>query len=1127
MAATQFIKKQLALFMILLIGTMPFVFAETTLTITSYAGQDGVEGSISSFDDALSVEAEVTQDTEEATLEAFSENNVHIEIFGDEEVFDSCVESEEESGTYICVYTTTQTDRVASEKVFVVKVYGDDGTEVVSEEKDFLIDGEEPQIESIAIPKYFSDDLNITFKIEDTACPTCADCSGIQKIDLVFDDAVKEIEEVSTTGDEEAVCSYETTIETSVDVLDLDDGEQEFCAVVYDRVQNSDDACKTIIVDTTAPSISSSSFVIEDENGNAIEHVGTDALHATVNVNITETGSGLETDTVIANLSALNYGSSEEYQEVQGACDDYGNGLYVCQWDVLLDVLDEEGNLYDDAFPISIAAEDIAGNEGKLAKTVSFVQDDTSPIVLSLMSLNEGYLNAKNNTLILEIQEEESGFDDLNVYLDMREASLGQQQADRCEQSGTLWYCYWEEFVMPSSVSDGEQIDITQGTLNDDAGNSYDAETSIEEETFVYDKEAPEFLNVTISALGREAAVITEGDVVSILAYIADDVSGVDEENVFADFTDFDSSNDVSAADYCTEVSADIWECYWEYIGSLDVGEKVELNMIAWDNAGNSKDSDDDNVLAEIRVVGVIEEIADYWEEELEVDEVPMLNPNFLYFTSTGTLVRFDTELQSTTGTLPYVHSFQFESCQAAAHIVGKVGSLQWQDAAIVGEYYYDEADRTSKYVLVNLPALFYGQANASVEEGSSVDVSCIAAVSQARTVYSDIYAETELVNMTASVQLIAGLYTEPSLTTIDKIQKGEKLLKVLDTLTKILGFWSEWGQKICGPMNGIRVVANNIVTMLKSINILAGGEATPAVAGMVKVTNFLNSIWYGARNEEDYKATGRKVLEEDIVKGETLATQKFYKSDPTKIFQNKYKFPSIGFLCDTVLCESCSDTWNKAIDKWTGTGSEEDMPTGIYIAGEYVPNLLGKDIDWPFNPRENIVVALACWPPCVPGIHAQLTVYKEILVAYNTCLNIAVMKGEDIVQCDEFKSAQICQNLVNAFFWHWFWGGFQSAVAKFAVNMVFDAFEKEVAACTGTLQDFTVTGTACSTFRSVVALTTLTTTMVDTYNTLANIFNFEGSLFGNQTVEEQQEDLTGDVESDIGDQLGVTPTYG
>ncbi len=1113
--------------MILLMITMPLVFAETTLTITSYAGQDGIDGSMRSFDDALSVEAEIIPDTEETAFEEFSENNVFMGIFGDEEVFDSCRESEEESGTYLCTYTTTQADRAAAKTSFVVKVYDNDNMEVASEETTFLIDGEEPEIESLDVPDYFTDVVNITLEVEDTACKGCADCSGIQKIDLVFDDAVKGTEEVNT-AEEEAICNYETTIETSVSELELDDGVQEFCIVAYDRVQNSNDACMTVIVDTAAPSISSASFVIGDKNGNAIEHVGTQEVLATVMVTITETGSGLETDTVVANLSALNYESGNEYEEVQGACDDEGTGLYVCQWEVPLNLLDENGNLYDDTFSVSIIAEDAAGNEGKLTKSINLVQDDTAPILLSLTSLNKGYLNAKNNTLTLEIQEDDSGFDDLNVYLDMREASLGQKQANRCEQSGTVWYCSWEEFVMPSSVGNGEQIDITPGTLTDDAGNSYDAESSIAEETFVYDKEAPEFLNVTISALGREAAVITEGDVVSILAYISDDVSGVDEKNVFADFSDFDSSNDYASADVCAEVSADVWECYWEYVGSLDVGETVELNMIAWDNAGNKKDSDDDNVLAEIRVVGIVETIADFWKEELDVAEVPMLNPNFLYFTSTGTLVRFDAELVQSTGTLPYVHSFQFESCQAAAHIMGQVGSLQWQDAAIVGQYYYDEEDRTSKYVLVNLPALFYGQANASVEEGSMIDVSCTAAVSQARTVYSDIYAENELVNMTASVQLIAGLYTEPSLTTIDKIQKGEKLLKVLDTLTKILGFWSEWGQKICGPINGIRVVANNIVTMLKSINILTAGEATPAVAGMVKITNGLNAFWYGARNEKDYEATGRKVLEEKIVKGtKVLETQKTFASDPTKIFQNKYRFPSLGFLCDTVLCESCSETWNKAIDKWTGTGSEDDMPTGIYIAGEYVPNLLGKDIDWPFNPRENIVVALACWPPCVPGIHAQLTVYKEILVAYNTCLNIAVMKGEDIVQCDEFKSAQICQNLVNAFFWHWFWGGFQSAVAKFAVNMVFDAFEKEVAGCLGTLEDFTATGNSCSVFRSVVALTTLTTTMVDTYNTLANIFNFEGSLFGNQTVEEQQEDLTGDVESDIGDQLGTTPTYG
>ena len=1100
------ITKQIAIFMILLVIMIPVAFAQSTITINSYTGQDNVDGYMRSFDDYLEISTTVSLDENES-ISNFTANNLYIEIFGSEDAFDSC------SG-YTCTYTTSQADRSASEKNFLVKLYDDDSTVVASEELDFYIDGQDPSIEELDYPKYFTDDVNITVELKDTACSSCGNaCSGISTIGLMFDDETKQ-----TIEPDELACDYDGIIETSVADLNIEDGTQKFCLVVTDATQNSDEECHTITVDSTAPSISSSTFVIKDRNGNAIEHISTDGIPATAYVNITETVSGLDTTTVYANLSALNYYDGSDYEDILASCDTYEDGLYVCEWDLTVDVIDEEGNIYDSSIQITITADDNAGNEQKLTKSISLVKDDTAPVLLSLSSEYGSYLNAKNNTLTLEIQEEDSGFDDLNVYLDMSEASLGQKKADYCESTGTTWYCYWRDFSISSSVRHGAHVDIAPGTITDDADNAYDKDSSIEEETFTYDGEGPEFLNVTIGALGREADVITEGDVVYILAYLNDDVSGVDESNVYADFSDFDSSNDYSEADYCAEVDSDIWECYWEYIGSLDAGENIELNMLAYDKAGNLKDSDDDNVLAEIRVVGTIESAGDYWKEEVDVDQVPMLNPNFLYFTSSGTIVRFDTELEPSSGSLPYVHSFQYTSCQAAADLSNEVGSQNWYDASIIGQYYYEEEDRTSKYLLVNIPAFFYGKANATVEEGSQIDVVCTGSISQARSVYSDIYAENEEVNMTASIELIAGLYTEPSLTTVDKIQKSEKLLNALEKITKILGFWTKWGTRICGPINGVRVVANNVVTILKAFDTLAGGTATGYVAGMVEVTNFLNKFWYGARNADNYKGN---IEETKIVdkSGEVLATELSYSS--AKPFQNKYRIPSMGYLCDTVLCESCSESWNKLLLGQSNT----NLKQGIYVGGQYVPNLLGTKFYFPFSPQENLVVALVCNPPCVPGIYAQLNIYREILVAYNTCLNIATMKGEDIVQCEEFLSAQICQNVVDAFFWHWFWDLKQLVISNVVQSVVMKGLA-ELTSCPAFTDDAAIVMPVCSTYRTVNAVITLAVTIPDTISTVSGIFNFEGNLFGNKTSEEQQAELEQQMDDDIGDQLGTTPTY-
>jgi hypothetical protein len=1113
------LKHIIAMFMILLFTSIPITFAASTVSITAYAGQHEINGYMSEFDDALTVTAEVTPDNETDAFANFSETNVYAEVFGKLESFDSC---EKSGDTYTCSYTSSQADRSAAEKNLIVSVYDDDSTVAASEEVTFYIDGEAPTIGAASYPAYFTDMVNISLELEDEACTSCDNdaCSGIDRVEIWMNASLAQNHSVdSAEGD----CDYEETIETSVADLGAVDGKQQICVYVYDNVQNEAKKCSYVTVDQTAPSISSSSFVIKDDNGNAVEHIGSASIHTTVSVNITEAGSGLVEESVYGNFSALNDVIGEDYNEMSASCSEYEGNLFVCSWDVYVETAET-------SVTVKIYAEDEAGNNQVLTKTLGFVEDVTAPVLLSLTSAYSGYLNADNNTLTLEIQEDGSGFDDSNVYLDMAQIQLGNRRADSCAQSGTVWYCYWEQFAIPSSVPHGESIDISAGTIEDDAGNSYDTTTEFEE-TFVFDEEAPVFINATIMALGREADVITEGDVASITAYLTDDVSGIDAANVYADYSDFDDDNTAEAAQSCTEVDTDLWECYWEYTGALDT-ETVELNIIAQDNAGNVKDSDDDNVVAEIQVVGISEQVVDYWDDYAEVDEPPMLNPNFLYFSSSGTIVKLDTALTAISGTVPYVHSYQINSCQAGVYYAdNQTAAITMYDAAVVGQYYYDETNRAEKYVLLNMPAFFYGKVNATVAEGSTIDVLCSASVTQARSMYSDIYSPNEEVNISVSIPLMGGLYVEPSLASVDKIQTLEKLIKTLDDITKFLGTWTEWGTKICSPVNGIRVVANNLVTILKGINTITVGEASGAVAAGTKVTNALNGFWYGYFTKDDVA----KGVDEGRVKQEEIPKTKGQEntfSSGGSLFANKYKMLSMGYLCDTVLCESCTENWNELLlkghrEKVAEQKGEEltDVP-GIYMGGEYMSNIFTGDFNFPFNPRENIVIALICNPPCVPGLYSQLLVYKEILIAYNTCLNVAVAKGEDIVQCEQFLTAQICQNIINAFFWHWIWGLKQWVVSNI-VNFVFDQVVEHFTNCAPDGKDNESPLIICSAWRSFVALTSIVVTVVDTVNTLQGIFGMEWNMTGNQTSEEQEEELEQAIDADIGDQLGTTPSYG
>lgn len=1107
--------KNMAFFMIFLVLTIPFVsaqaFASTTVTINSYSGKNAVSGVLSTYEDALTVQAEVIVDNVTDNFTNFSTNNVYVDVFGKQEAMDSC---EQADSMYICSYTSATADRTSAEKTLSVHVYNDAGIVAATADVTIVIDGEKPFFTSFTYPSMWTSEVvNISYALEDTACSDCDSCSGLDRVEFFVNGTLEENTTIATGSDD---CDYEATLETSVADLAIEQGAQQLCAYVYDSVQNNQKKCVSVVVDTIAPSLSSSSFLIADDNGNAIEHLSGVSLHARVSVNITETESGLVTNTVYGNFSSLNPNVGSDYDEMPADCTDYGEGFFICQWDLDIDLGEET------TATVQLFAEDTAGNSQVLTKTISFVSDTAAPILLGLTSAFNGYLNAKNNTLTLEIQEEGSGFDDMNVYLDLGQILLGNKQATSCAQSGTVWFCYWSEFVIPSSVSHGEGVKLAPATIIDDAGNEYDSSSSISDVTFVYDEEAPEFLNITVEDLSLESDALVEGDVIAITAFITDDVSGIDAANVYADYSAFDSANDATSAQSCTEVDTDLWECYFEYAGTLTPGDEIELNIRAMDNAGNSKDSEDDNVVGSAHVVGLVSQAADYWAEEADVDAVPELNPNFLYFTTTGTLVRLDTALVSNTGSVPYVHSYTIDSCQVAYYAADNLtATTSWLDATVVSQYYYDIEEKTSKYALVNIPPLFYGKANATVPEGSFIDLFCTGSVTQARSIYSDIYSPLEEVNITMTVPLMSGLFTEPSLASVDKIQTMTKAINALDKITKVLGAWTEWGTKICTPLNGVIVVANNLVTILKGIYTLAGPEAIGAVAGGVKVTNTLNNLWYGYYNKQDLAEAEKQGRVSESPVADTKISENQYGSNPNKIFSNKYKPLSLGFACDTVLCESCSESWNNLFD---GAKNDKAAPGG-YVAGQYVPNWIGQDFTVPLNPRENIIVAMICWPPCIPGIYGQLNVYKEILIAYNTCLNIATAKGEDVVECDQFLSAQICQNVVNALFWHWFWGLKNYVISKI-VGFTIKKLTKDAFSCPD-FKDAVKTPPECSVWRSITALTSITVTAVDTYNTLKGMFEMNWNMTGNQTPEEQQADLEADVEDDIGDQLGTTPAYG
>ena len=1134
--------QKIAVFMIFLMISFPFISANAwaqSLSVTKYNGKDNVEGVMAAVDDYLYVQIQI--DPEETGMEITGEN-VFVS-YEDIENFDSCIL---ESDIYTCEYTSDSKDRTAQETSAYITLY-DDTTPVAQDQIDILIDGKDPEIESFSVPSSLTENLSIDYELEDTACTACDSCSGLKTLEFYINDELvaeswfTEQTDSSIYDQSASICTYENTIEAAVPDLGIEEGSTEICLKITDRTNHEDESCQTTYVDYNPPIFDSSSFFILDKHDNEVGFIGEEEIEAEISINISDASSGLDTSTVYGNFSSLNPNMISQYENMLASCTDVGDNTYNCLWNIYIDNVN--GSL-----PVSITASDNSGNFEEVSTSVILDYDGTKPIIHSIISIYDEYLNKDNNTIILEISEAESGLTAENIILDMSDLGIGEQSADECLNEGGTWYCTWEEFDASSTVANGRIVDITIEDIEDNVGNNYDSEESEDRGRFTYDGEEPEFINITIRPLGKDLDVLITEDVAEITAFIQDEYSGVDSYTVFADYSDFDEAEDYGEAEYCEEVEEGIYKCVWEYSGQLFGDESVKLNIIAYDLAGNVKDSEDDHEHGEIRVVEVQEYDADYWQEEAKVSPIPMLNPNFIRQSSTGTIIKLDTELASKTGSKPFVHEYVVESCQGYIYLPEEdYSSESYVDFPIYQQYYYPGETRDKKYLLVNVPPLLSGiSANETIEtEGGYVALFCNAEVIQSRSHYSDIYSPNEMVNISASLELTDGLFQEPSLTSIDKIQKHEKFIDVLTKITDFLEKIVNFGTKLCQPLNAIRSVVNNIGTLIDSLYVLFPSPGImQAQKAFTKASDFVESIWAGKKPRPP---------------------------------GTNYAVVSLGFWCDLVLCEHCGKIWHDLLSSemgafgntfigevpfnallglaykggsaipepktdttttgsadGTGSGDDGSDDTGAtppempqqeadqdtYQAGQFQPGVGGEAVQAYFDPKENLVVALICMPPCLTGIYQRLMVYKYIFMSYNVCLNVAVLRGEDISQCEEFLKSQICQQIFGAFFWSWFSKLITLTLSKMIIYTASKAIE-DLINCPG---GGAFEAPQCKVYRSIDAIARIVGVIADLVDTVKYFNSTLGGLFEGNSTEEEEDNVKDDIEEYIEDQTGEAP---
>lgn len=250
-----------------------------------------------------------------------------------------------------------------------------------------------------------------------------------------------DLESVTATSDyieflsQEAVCSYEDSESCT--------WECEWYDITINPEGDSVSASITSIDEAGNEEIASVSSSFEtDSNGPEIVYFGTGAVfddisyvgsgqqNAIVYLYVTETGSGIDEETVVANLAGI--GGSSEDTPTKCAEDDSGIADYYCYWEV--DVKETSGTTTSE---INIHyLEDKVGNSGD-SETIPIVIDGVAPIITGVefygfSAVGEKDYFQSNDDLFIDIVIQESS--GLVVYVDANDIVM---DAENYYQYGT------------------------------------------------------------------------------------------------------------------------------------------------------------------------------------------------------------------------------------------------------------------------------------------------------------------------------------------------------------------------------------------------------------------------------------------------------------------------------------------------------------------------------------------------------------------------------------------------------------------------------------------------------------------------------------------------------------------
>ncbi len=651
----------------LLVISMPAVSALSISSYTlkgSYGSQDVVKDNDYFFVSA-SIDGNITDST-----------RIRISYNSQDYVFDNCTTTGISS---VCYYNSTIKSFVPGLIDYSIKLYDSSFAVVDTKQGTIRADSSDPAISSVITSR--PDGLLINYSVTDKLCDSCANCSGVKKVELKQNFSLKKAYVIDSTS-----CSYNGSAIEPYSSLNVSDGQAELCLEAYDlagRMSNRD--CRIVNVDSTKPVIEENSFELVDELGNKISYKVNGSISFSVRINITEAN--------LSNATAVFPMISNS--SIAGSCERESYNSYLCEWSglsmsqltsfyMLINATDSTGNSEWKNLSYSLASDNVA------PEVIGISVNGNSAISSNTTSGSAYYFKQGLNHVSVSFSEAGSGFARRNAYIFVQGQSI---KAESCiRQSASEWVCSWNLSIGMSHLSKG-YITIT-GDSSDDSGNRIVSDKSY---LFVVDAKEPEVISYS-----ELVECPYNGQMQEYTIIVADDspVRAVFDVSAFAEDSSVNSTCIYENKSYsCTASVSNFYS----------VGGKFRLNITISDAAGN----------------------INYYSHDTEVCVQSQAKPNF-FSVSASPMQKIDKRVLSFMS-VPVYAAISLNPKAGAYPIEKSISCQGISDAHFIGE------DKSTSFLL----AFSYpkGSVNSSNSSGQlSCEISLI--VRQGYNIYSE--PETE-----------------------------------------------------------------------------------------------------------------------------------------------------------------------------------------------------------------------------------------------------------------------------------------------------------------------------------------------------------------------------------------------